>query len=94
MFFKGDVLDRFEGDAMPSEAEFVATLDNRRKRRGKVPPLEATEEQLKKFSAGKPRPPRPPAAPPHPPPATRRSSRAPACAGHDHGRRHSTQCRG
>ena len=31
VFFKGDVLERFEGDEMPSEAEFVATLDNKRK---------------------------------------------------------------
>src|SRR5665647_143149 len=31
VFFKGGVLDRFEGDEMPSEAEFVATLDNKRK---------------------------------------------------------------
>ena len=29
VFFKDDVLERFEGDAMPSEAEFVATLDVR-----------------------------------------------------------------
>ena len=25
--FKGEVMERFEGDTMPSEAEFVATLD-------------------------------------------------------------------
>ena len=50
MFFKGDALERFEGDPMPSEAEFVATLDNRRKD-GKVPVLEASEEQLKQFAA-------------------------------------------
>ena len=31
VFFKGDVLERFEGDAMPTEAEFVATLDNKRR---------------------------------------------------------------
>jgi outer membrane protein assembly factor BamE len=46
VFFKGDQLERFEGDAMPSEAEFIATLDSGRKL-GKVPPLEATDEQLK-----------------------------------------------
>jgi outer membrane protein assembly factor BamE len=46
VFFKGDLLERFEGDTMPSEAEFIARLDNKRKL-GKVPPLEATEEQLK-----------------------------------------------
>ena len=49
VFFKGDALERFEGDEMPSESEFVATLDNRRKG-AKVPPLEATDEQLKRFS--------------------------------------------
>ena len=46
VFFKGDLLERFEGDAMPSDAEFIATLANGRKL-GKVPVLEATEEQLK-----------------------------------------------
>ena len=44
--FKDDALVKFEGDAMPSEAQFIAQLDVRRKL-GKVPPLEATEEQLK-----------------------------------------------
>jgi outer membrane protein assembly factor BamE len=46
VFFEGDVMARTEGDTMPSEAEFVATLDNRRSG-GKVPVLEATEEQLR-----------------------------------------------
>lgn len=46
VFFKGDQLERFEGDTMPSEAEFISKLSNRRKL-GDVPPLEATEEQLK-----------------------------------------------
>jgi outer membrane protein assembly factor BamE len=48
VFFKGDALERFEGDAMPSEAEFIAKLDTKRKL-GKVPALEATEAQLKAF---------------------------------------------
>jgi outer membrane protein assembly factor BamE len=48
LYFNGDVLDRFEGDPMPSEEEFVATLDTRA-RSGKAPPLEATEDQLKKY---------------------------------------------
>jgi outer membrane protein assembly factor BamE len=52
LFFNGDVLERFEGDPMPSEEEFVAQLDTR-KRSGKVPPLEATEDQLKKFVPSK-----------------------------------------
>lgn len=46
VFFKGDQLERFEGDTMPSEAEFIATLASARKF-GKPPVLEATEEQLK-----------------------------------------------
>src|SRR5512141_3095196 len=50
VFFKGEVFDHSEGDEMPTEAEFVATLDNRRKD-AKVPPLEASEESLKAFSA-------------------------------------------
>ena len=49
--FKGDRYDRVEGDTMPSESEFVATLDKKRKT-GKVPVLEATEAQLKPY--GKP----------------------------------------
>lgn len=49
VFFKGDQLERFEGDAMPSETEFIAKLGNRRKL-GDVPVLEATEEQLTKAS--------------------------------------------
>ena len=55
VFFKGDQLERFEGDTMPSEAEFISTLSSKRKL-GKVPVLEATEEQLKaaeKSSAAK-----------------------------------------
>ncbi len=51
VFFKGDRLDHFEGDDMPSEAEFVATLDAKHKK-AKVPQLEASEESLKRFSPG------------------------------------------
>ncbi len=46
VFFKGDLLERFEGDAMPSEAEFISRLDSKRNL-GKAPVLQATEEQLK-----------------------------------------------
>ncbi len=46
VFFKGEQLERFEGDAMPSNAEFIASLANSRKI-GKIPVLEATEQQLK-----------------------------------------------
>jgi len=63
VFFKGDALERFEGDPMPSESEFVSTLDNRAKG-GKVPKLEATEEELRAASAKQPSAPAPqPAAP-------------------------------
>ena len=46
VYFKDNLLERFEGDAMPSEAEFISKLSNQRKL-GKVPPPEATEAQLK-----------------------------------------------
>jgi outer membrane protein assembly factor BamE len=48
VFFKGDVLDRIEGDPLPTEAEFAAKLDNRR-RPEKLPELKATEADLAKF---------------------------------------------
>ena len=53
VFFKGDLMDRVEGDPMPSESEFVTTLDNRHKG-GKVPRLEATPEELQSFQAKNP----------------------------------------
>jgi outer membrane protein assembly factor BamE len=65
VFFKGSVLDRFEGDTMPSEAEFVATLD-KKVRTGKLPVLEASDATLSKFQG----PPASAAAPSaEPPPA-------------------------
>jgi outer membrane protein assembly factor BamE len=73
VFFKGNLLERFEGDEMPSEAEFVATLDNKRKK-AKVPELEASDESLRQFSAGRapdtaaaPAPAEPPPAASYPP---------------------------
>ena len=50
VYFQGDTFERFEGDEMPTESEFVASLDARKGKR-KVPQLEATEEQLAKFPA-------------------------------------------
>ena len=50
VFFKDAALERFESDELPSEAEFVPSLDSSRKP-GKLPPLEATEAQLKAFEA-------------------------------------------
>ncbi len=49
LFFNGELLARFEGDTMPTEQEFVAGLDAR-KRSGKIPQLEASEEELKKLA--------------------------------------------
>ncbi len=46
VFFKGDVLARTEADALPSEAEFVASLDSGRKS-GAAPVLEMSDESLK-----------------------------------------------
>lgn len=70
VFFKGDVLERFEGDTMPSEADFVATLDNKRKG-ARVPVLEASEESLRRAGgtpAARPVPaPEPPPAASYPP---------------------------
>jgi outer membrane protein assembly factor BamE len=59
VFFKGDDLEKFEGDTMPTEAEFIATIDTQRKF-GKVPELEASEEQLAKTQSS---PAQPSAAP-------------------------------
>lgn len=45
LHFKGDGLERIEADAMPTEAEFVASLDSGRKT-GKVPLLELPPEAM------------------------------------------------
>ncbi len=70
VYFKGDDLLKFEGDTMPSEAEFIASLDTNRKL-GKVPNLEASPEQLDKAQGDRPAPvaaqPLPPAATSYPP---------------------------
>jgi outer membrane protein assembly factor BamE len=68
VFFKNGLLERSEGDEMPTEAEFVATLGSKLKN-AKVPLLEAPEDKLQQFSAG--RPAATPAAPAtaEPPPA-------------------------
>jgi outer membrane protein assembly factor BamE len=64
VYFKDDMMERAEGDTMPTEAEFVSTLEVKN-RPGKVPRLEATEEELRAF----PKSPEPAAAP-APAPAT------------------------
>jgi outer membrane protein assembly factor BamE len=50
VFFKGDVLERIEGDPLPTEAEFAAKLDTRRAP-AKVPELKASEQALSQFPA-------------------------------------------
>ena len=48
LLFKGDVLSEIDGDELPSEAEFAQRLSGRPSA-GKVPALEASEEQLRKY---------------------------------------------
>ena len=69
VYFKGDALERHEGDPMPSESEFVATIAKQRE--VKVPPLEASEEQLQRAAPAKAAAPAPaPATAPAPPTAS------------------------
>jgi outer membrane protein assembly factor BamE len=63
VWFKDGLMERVEGDPMPSEAEFVSTLDTRNKSSGKVPRLEATEEELRAFPKSAQPAPQPEAAP-------------------------------
>lgn len=53
VFFNGDVMARVEADPLPTEAEFVASLDSGRKS-GAVPVLEMSPESLK--ASAKPEP--------------------------------------
>ncbi len=55
VYFKDGRLERFGGDTMPSESEFIAKLDTKRKL-GAVPQLEATPEQLAKAAEKGPAP--------------------------------------
>ena len=66
VFFKGDGLERFEGDTMPSEAEFVAAI-GAKPRNPRPPVLEASQEQLQR--ASKPSASQPAAGATAPPPA-------------------------
>jgi outer membrane protein assembly factor BamE len=47
LFFKGEELERFQGDPMPSESEFVAAI-GAKPRDPREPVLEATEQQLQR----------------------------------------------
>ncbi len=49
VYFKGDVLEQIESDVLPSESEFAGRLV-RPQSAGKLPPLQASEEELKKFT--------------------------------------------
>ena len=55
VYFNGEALARFEGDAMPSEAEFIAKLD-KRNNPGKIPSLQATPAQLEAAAKAAPKP--------------------------------------
>ena len=71
VFFKDNAMERFEGDTMPTEAEFVATLDKSTGRH-KTPLLEATPEQLSRYqgtpaAAATPAPAEPPPSVTYPP---------------------------
>lgn len=48
VFFAGDRFERVEGDEMPTEEEFVASLTSKVSN-PKVPQLQASEEQLARF---------------------------------------------
>lgn len=67
VYFKAEALERFEADELPSEEEFVSSLDVKRKS-GKVPSLQASDEQLRAFqernASPTGAPPPVPAAPP------------------------------
>lgn len=69
VFFQDNVLERVEGDEMPSEAEFVASLASKASRRA-VPVLEATEAQLARHPTQPDTAPPLEAEPPAPPPPT------------------------
>lgn len=63
-FFNGDQLERVESDELPTEAEFIASLDAKSRNR-KAPVLEASEATLKAFAEqNKPAPAPPEAVPP------------------------------
>jgi outer membrane protein assembly factor BamE len=66
VYFNGDALERSDGDVMPSESEFIASI-NKRKGGGKVPQLEASEDQLQR-AGSKPAATASRTAPPEPPP--------------------------
>lgn len=70
VFFKGDVLERVDAEALPSEVEFVASLDTK-PMQAEAPLLQATDAQLQAFAKDNPKPASPAVAPtPAPLPAS------------------------
>lgn len=69
VFFKDNVMDHVEGDEMPSESEFVASLTSKVSK-PKVPQLEATDAQLARFPKAESVAPGPSPAPAAPPVAS------------------------
>jgi outer membrane protein assembly factor BamE len=67
VYFKADVLEQVDSDVLPSESEFAGRLVRPRSV-GKLPALQASEEELKKFT-----PPSPAAAQAAPPAALPRN---------------------
>jgi outer membrane protein assembly factor BamE len=49
VFFENDAMTRYDADPLPSEAEFAARIDIRRPSTAKIPPLQASPEQLAPF---------------------------------------------
>lgn len=54
LIFKGEVLERFEGDPVPTEEEFIASISRKSDKPPVVPRLEATPEELQKFQEANP----------------------------------------
>jgi outer membrane protein assembly factor BamE len=50
IFFKDDLVERIDADELPTEAEFVAAIDGRKRTSSKPPVLEASPETLKAFT--------------------------------------------
>lgn len=69
VFFDGDRYDHVEGDEMPSEQDFIASLSSNVKN-PKVPSLEATPEQLVKYPKAADAAAKPADAAPSPPAGT------------------------
>ncbi|MEW5885569.1 MAG: outer membrane protein assembly factor BamE [Pseudomonadota bacterium] len=65
VFFEGNALQRVEADELPTEQEFVASLQTGRAA-GRIPVLQASEEQLRAFRERHPAPEARPTPPPVP----------------------------